>query len=112
MDKVRYLTQIIKHLKFIFIKIDRLNVTAYSYATTKQEKLLKQARNNPNGLSFDDFKTLLKRHKWIEDHQTGNHSIWYSPRKSRLSIQNRNGMAKGYQVNQFLALIDEETKDV
>ncbi len=75
---------------------------------SKQEKLLKQARNNPQGLSFDDFKTLLSRSQWVEDHQTGSHSIWYFPIGFRLSIQNRNGMAKGYQVKQFLAQLDEE----
>jgi hypothetical protein len=75
---------------------------------SKQEKLLKQARNNPQGLSFDDFKTLLRRSQWVEDHQTGSHSIWYSPIGFRLSIQNRNGMAKGYQVKQFLAQLNEE----
>ena len=78
---------------------------------TKQEKLLKQARNNPQGLSFDDFKTLLNRSQWVDDHQTGSHSIWYSPKRFRLSIQNRNGMAKGYQVKQFLAQLDEENGD-
>ncbi len=78
---------------------------------TKKEKLLKQARNNPSGLSFDDFKTLLSQNNWVEDHQTGSHAIWYSPSRSRLSIQNKNGMAKGYQVKQFLAQIDEEIND-
>ena len=76
---------------------------------TKQEKLLKQARNNPSG-SYD-FKTLLSRNQWVEDHQTGSHSIWYSPRRFRLSIQNKKGMAKGYQVKQFLAQLDEEAND-
>ena len=55
-----------------------------------------------------DFKTLLSRSQWVEDHQTGSHSIWYSSSGFRLSIQNRNGMAKGYQVKQFLAQLDEE----
>ncbi len=73
---------------------------------SKQEKLMRQAKNNPIGLSFDDFKTLLSRSQWVEDHQTGSHSIWYSPTKYRLSIQNKNGMAKGYQVKQFLAQFD------
>lgn len=78
---------------------------------SKQEKLMKQARNNPQGLSFDDFKTLLSRNGWVNDHQTGSHSIWYSPHRFRLSIQNKNGMAKGYQVKQFLTQYDEETKN-
>ena len=77
----------------------------------KQEKLLKHARNNPKGLSFDDFKTLLTRSQRTEDHQTGSHSIWYSPKRARLSIQNKNGMAKGYQVKQFLTQFDEENDD-
>ena len=77
----------------------------------RQEKLLRHARNNPQGLSFDDFKTLLTRSQWVEDHQTGSHSIWYSPKRARLSIQNKNGMAKGYQVKQFLTQFDEENGD-
>lgn len=78
---------------------------------SKKEKLLLQAINNPQGLSFDDFKTLLSRCGWIDDHQTGSHSIWYSPKRFRLSIQNKGGMAKGYQVKQFLTQYDEENKN-
>lgn len=69
---------------------------------TKREKLLTKAYNNPRGLSFDDFRTLLSQSGWQFEHQTGSHEIWYSPKGYRLSIQNRSGMAKGYQVQQFL----------
>lgn len=37
----------------------------------KQEKLLEKARNNPSGLSFEDFQTLMKRCDWVLDHQRG-----------------------------------------
>lgn len=73
------------------------------------EKLLAAARNNPNGLSFADFKALLKRARWVFDRQKGSHQIWYSPRKSLISIQPRGGKAKGYQVRQFLEAYDKES---
>jgi hypothetical protein len=79
---------------------------------SKHEKLLQKAKNNPQGLSFNEFKTLLSRCGWIEDHQTGSHCIWYSPRAFRLSIQNKNGMAKSYQVKQFLIRYEEEGNHV
>ncbi|TAK79144.1 MAG: type II toxin-antitoxin system HicA family toxin [Gammaproteobacteria bacterium] len=74
----------------------------------KQEKLLEKAKNNPNGLSFDDFQTLMRRYGWVLDHQKGSHQIWYSPKSYRISVQNRNGKAKEYQVKQFLLRLEEE----
>lgn len=78
---------------------------------TKREKLLHKAKNNRDGLSFDEFQTLMKHHDWTLDHQTGSHQIWYSPDAYRISVQNRNGKAKGYQVKQFLIQLAEETND-
>jgi predicted RNA binding protein YcfA (HicA-like mRNA interferase family) len=66
------------------------------------EKLLKKVENSPNNLNFDDFCTLMSKCGWIKDHQSGSHQIWYSSSGHRLSIQNRNGKAKSYQVKQFL----------
>ena len=83
-------------------RVDSKNVTAYGYSMTKREKFLAKARNNPRGLSFDEFRTLLSQAGWEFEHQTGSHEVWYSPLGYRLSIQNRAGMAKGYQVQQFL----------
>jgi len=75
---------------------------------TKSEKLLARAKNNPKGLSFDEFQTLLRQAGWIFDHQKGSHQIWYSPKRRRLPIQEaRNRKAKGYQVEQFLAQYEE-----
>ena len=40
---------------------------------------------------------------WVGERSSeGGHQIWYSPAGARISIQNRGGMAKGYQVRQFL----------
>lgn len=76
---------------------------------TKREKLWEKAKRNPKNLRFSEFETLLSLYNWVYDHQTGSHRIWYSPRRERLSIQpTKNGQAKAYQVQQFLALEDEE----
>lgn len=75
------------------------------------KKLLLKAQNNPRGLSFEEFATLLCRCDWVLDHQTGSHQIWYSPSRCRLSIQNKMGMAKAYQVKQFLDRYGEENKN-
>jgi predicted RNA binding protein YcfA (HicA-like mRNA interferase family) len=74
----------------------------------KHEKLLKAARNNVDGLSFEEFKTLLRQCNWEFDRQKGSHEIWFSPKRNRLPIQNRKGKAKGYQVKQFLAILNDE----
>lgn len=79
---------------------------------TKAEKLLIKARNNPSGLLFREFETLLSQHGWIYDHRKGSHRIWYSPEGVRLPIQPRSdGKAKGYQVKQFLEQYDKEVKN-
>lgn len=75
---------------------------------SKKEKLLDKAINNSDGLSFDEFCTIMKHQGWTLDHQRGSHQIWYSPKAFRLSVQNRNGKAKGYQVKQFLARLEKE----
>ena len=84
----------------------------YGYFMTTQEKLFQKARNNPDGLSFKDFQTLMSKAGWIEKRHKGSHAIWYSPKGFRLPIQNRNGKAKGYQVKQFLELCSKEATQV
>lgn len=75
---------------------------------SQYRKLLNKAERNPNGLSFSDFQTLMIQCGWTQDRQKGSHQIWYSPQGVRISIQNRNGMAKGYQVRQFLSNLKGE----
>jgi hypothetical protein len=73
-----------KH-KLLLIVFDNQFVTIYSYIMSRKEKLLDKAKNNPDGLSIDDFYTLMKHQGWILDHQRGSHQIWYSPKSFRLS---------------------------
>ena len=87
---------------------DNAFVTVYSYNMSQHKKILIKAQRNPEGLSFAEFQTLLTRYGGIKDHQRGSHQIWYSLEGQRLSIQNRNGMAKGYQVRQFLEYVKGE----
>lgn len=77
----------------------------------KTDNLLEKARNNINGLSFKELETLMGRCGWHKDHQRGSHVIWYSPKGHRISIQNKKGEAKGYQVKQFLDQYDQEQDD-
>lgn len=74
---------------------------------TKTDKLLDKARNNPAGLGFDEFETLLGRLGWHKDRQSGSHRIYIAPGGQRLSIQPRGAQAKAYQVRQFLEIHDE-----
>jgi predicted RNA binding protein YcfA (HicA-like mRNA interferase family) len=77
----------------------------------RYKKLLSKAKRNPNGLSFSEFQTLMTQCGWVKDRQRGSHQIWYSSEGERISIQTRNGMAKGYQIQQFLSSVKEETDD-
>jgi hypothetical protein len=43
------------------------SVTAYSYDMTKHEKLLARAKDNPKGLSFNEFQTLLRQSGWTPE---------------------------------------------
>ena len=74
---------------------------------TQQEKLLAKAKRHSEGLRFIEFQNLMRQYGWEKDHQRGSHEIWYSKQGFRLSIQNKNNMAKGYQVKQFLKCLGE-----
>jgi len=78
----------------------------------KKAKLLEAAKNQPGGLSFVEFRTLLRQCNWVHDHTRGSHEIWYSPSGLRLSIQKgASGKAKKYQVEQFLSFTGKEIGD-
>lgn len=76
---------------------------------SKKEKLLERARNNPDGLKFSDFETLLKYLGWVFKRQKGSHRMWVSTKNSVLAIQDRAGKSKGYQVVQALKTTEKET---
>ena len=72
----------------------------------KIEKLYLKAKTNPSGLSFAEFEVLLDRNGWTFDRQSGSHRVWIAPDGSRLPIQSKGGVAKGYQVKQYLRIQD------
>jgi hypothetical protein len=74
----------------------------------KQDKLIHKAYNNPKGLTFNEFKTLLKRCEWKYKGAKGSHEKWISPTGKMLIIQNNDGKAKKYQVEQFTRIHEEE----
>ena len=75
---------------------------------TKAEKLLQKARNDPGGLQFREFRSLLSASVWIHDRTAGSHEIWISQQGVRLPIQAKGKMAKAYPIKQFLKVYDDE----
>jgi predicted RNA binding protein YcfA (HicA-like mRNA interferase family) len=78
---------------------------------SKKDKLLSKARNNPDGLRFEQFETLLQQCGWTFEHQKGSHRIWCSLKGTCMPIQAKGANAKGYQVKQFLTIYDLEQSD-
>lgn len=75
----------------------------------KREKLLAKAQTNPKNLRFDEFCTLLKQYGFEQRENASGHAVYksYEKPKFTLSIQPVNGMAKPYQVKQFLSHLTE-----
>jgi predicted RNA binding protein YcfA (HicA-like mRNA interferase family) len=70
-------------------------------------ELLEAARANPSGVRFRDLLTLAECHGWIFARQSGSHAIYKRPGERQLmTFQERNGMAKAYQVRQLIEAID------
>jgi len=78
------------------------------HVIVKINKLLKKAINNPGNLHFEELQNLLERSgfEWV---RTGgsHHQYDRKKRKRLLPIQEKNGMAKEYQVRQFLSILEE-----
>lgn len=78
----------------------------------KKDKLLNKALNNPKGLKFKEFETLLTQCGWIYKRQKGSHAVWMSPSKQLLPVQaTKDGGAKPYQVKQFIQYYNKERTD-
>lgn len=75
----------------------------------KIPKLLIQFRQNPNDVRFADLVKVCD-HFFGEPRQQGSSHCVYKmpwPGDPRVNIQNKNGMAKAYQVKQVLAAIQK-----
>lgn len=76
---------------------------------TRKEKLLNKARNNPQGLKFEEICSLAEHWGWVLDRIKGSHHIYTrTDGPGFLDFQpGCNGTAKPYQVRQLLNAIEE-----
>ena len=64
--------------------------------------------DNQKNVKYNDFVTMLKAFGFKQDRTEGSHHIYTNPAiPERMNIQNKNGEAKPYQINQFLGLIEK-----
>jgi predicted RNA binding protein YcfA (HicA-like mRNA interferase family) len=76
---------------------------------SKRQKLLADCRNNPRGVPFSQFLTLIKALGFVHDRTSGSHLIFVHPdaRVPLVNVQpSKDSMAKPYQVRQALDLVD------
>ena len=78
---------------------------------SKCQDLLAKARNNPKGLRFDELLKLAECFEFKPKKRTsGSHQLFKREGYWKLmNFQPDNGMAKGPQVRELLAAIDELT---
>lgn len=74
----------------------------------KKQKRLEAIKNNPSGVRFDDFSSAIVAAGFTFSRQKGSHRVYTNERSQQtLIIQpGTNGMAKPYQVKQFLAMLE------
>lgn len=75
---------------------------------SKRDKLLRAARNNPGNLRFAELCRLAENYGFVFARQGGSHAVYKRPgHMGVMTFQDDGGKAKGYQVKQLLAAIDE-----
>ena len=73
-----------------------------------KRKLLMRLMNNQKNVKYNDFVTMLKAFGFELDRTEGSHHLYKNTAvPERMNIQNKNGEAKPYQINQFLGLIEK-----
>ena len=72
-------------------------------------KTLAKARNNPSGLRFSEFESLVEAFGFRFVRQTGSHRIYGNPDVPvALNLQpDHNGKAKAYQVRDLLQKVEQ-----
>lgn len=74
----------------------------------KRDKILRKARNNPRGLKFREACYLADAFGLVLDRQEGSHVLYVAEGLRRpVNLQDRGGMAKGYQVKQLLKALED-----
>lgn len=74
----------------------------------KASKLYARLVANPEAMRFSDFQRVLRAFGFALDRIKGSHHIYEHPAVTRpLNIQPRGNMAKPYQIEQFLDIVEE-----
>lgn len=71
------------------------------------DKLLKKAQNSPQNLRFNEFCKLIELFGAELRKTSGSHSVYKRGKEPKftISVQDVGGMAKPYQVKQFLNIL-------
>ena len=70
-----------------------------------KKKLLEKLKNNSENVRYTEFVTLIKAFEFKRTRGKGSHEIYKRTGIAEtVNIQNRNGNAKSYKVEQFLSL--------
>jgi predicted RNA binding protein YcfA (HicA-like mRNA interferase family) len=73
----------------------------------KKRKLLQKAVSGSKNLRFKDMTTLVESFGFVLVRTTGSHHIFSHPGiPEMINLQEADGMAKPYQVRQFLKLVE------
>ena len=73
----------------------------------KKEKLLRKALTSPKNFRFGDMVTLVEAFGFRLSRSSGSHHIFTHPQVAELlNLQEVQGKAKPYQINQFLRLVE------
>ncbi|MBR3313988.1 MAG: hypothetical protein IKG18_07605 [Atopobiaceae bacterium] len=77
----------------------------------KIAKILKQMRESPANVRYEDLKSVCSRYFGKPRQESGSHAVFKTPWAGdpRVNIQNNKGKAKSYQVKQALQAIDRLT---
>ena len=75
---------------------------------TQRDELLAKARNNPVGIHFRELCSLAERFGFVKRDAKGSHVAYEREGVEEiLTFQNAKGMAKAYQVKQFLSVVEK-----
>jgi hypothetical protein len=79
-----------------------------SLVMTRRQKLIDKARNNPAGFRFREICLLAEHFGFTRRGGKGSHVVYEKDGVEEiLTFQDRQGMAKPYQVKQRLAVIEK-----
>ncbi|MFJ2618291.1 toxin HicA [Glutamicibacter sp. NPDC087344] len=72
------------------------------------DDIVKKMHSNPNGVRYSELVKVCIAY-FGEPRTSGSHCVFKMPRQGdpRVNIQNKNGMAKPYQVRQVLNAIEK-----